>query len=123
MELINIKNNNYYFMLIEDETISVNNRIIDIKDNIEKIESSIKKLEKCIKVGKQEEITDASLMPFYEKILELNKSKNILHGEIQNICNACKHDFSTIGTRKTLFGDEEIYQCKKCGYQITSFGL
>ena len=109
--------------MLQDETISVNNRIIDIKDNIEKIESSIKKLEKCIRVGKQEGITDASLMPFYKKILELNKSKNILHGEMQNICNACTHDFSTIGTRKTLFGDEEIYQCKKCGYQITSLGL
>ena len=77
MEHINIKNNNYYFML-QDETISVNNRIIDIKDNIEKIESSIKKLEKCIKVGKQEGITDASLMPFYKKILELNKSKKYI---------------------------------------------
>lgn len=107
--------------MLQDENIIVNNRVLEIKENIAKIDSSIKKLEKCVKVGKQEGLRDIDLLPWNKKILELQKSKNRLQGELQHICNKCVHDFTKIGARQTLFGLEDIYQCNKCGYQIAKF--
>ena len=106
--------------MIQNEVI-LQNKIIEIKDNISKIDSSIKKLNKCVKICKQENIRDVDLMPLTKKLLELQESKNRLQGELQHICNKCVHDFIKIGTRQTLFGMEEIYQCNKCGYQTGKF--
>ena len=107
--------------MLQDETIIVNNRVLEIKDNIAKIDSSIKKLYKCIKICKQENIREVDLIPLDKKILELQESKNRLQGELYHICNKCVHDFTKIGTRQTLFGLEDIYQCNKCGYQTANF--
>ena len=106
--------------MTQDEVI-LQNRIIEIKDNISKLDSSIKKLDKCIKICKQENIREVDLIPLGKKLLELKESKNRLQGELQHICNKCVHDFIKIGTRQTLFGLEEIYQCNKCGYQTGKF--
>ena len=107
--------------MLQDENIIVNNRVLEIKDNIAKIDSSIKKLDKCINVCKQEGISDTCLILLEKRILDLQESKNRLQGELQHICNKCVHDFIKIGTRQTLFGLEEIYQCNKCGYQTGKF--
>lgn len=109
--------------MLQDEIIIINNRVLEIKDKIAKIDSSIKKLDKCIKICKQENISEGYLIPLAKKILELQESKNRLQGELQHICNKCVHDFTKIGTRQTLFGLEDIYQCNKCGYQISSLEL
>ena len=57
----------------------------------------------------------------YVTTLCKDQIKLILQGELQHICNKCVHDFIKIGTRQTLFGLEEIYQCNKCGYQTGKF--
>ena len=95
----------------------LNSRVISIKDNIVRKNDSIKRLEKCIEVGKQEGITESNLIPWGKRIMELKADKKRLEGELHNIYNTCEHVFEKIGTRQTLFGEEYIYQCNKCGYQ------
>ena len=56
--------------ITQDEAI-IYNRIIAIKDEIAKLNSSIKKLDKCIKIGRQEGLTDIELLPWIQKILDL----------------------------------------------------
>lgn len=94
-----------------------NNRTIEIKDAIAKIDKSLKKLENCIKIGTQEGIRDIDLIPWCKKVSELKESKNRLNGELHHIYHTCEHEYIMIGTRQTLFGEECIYQCNKCGYQ------
>lgn len=59
--------------MLQDETIIVNNRVLEIKDNIAKIDSSIKKLNKCIKICKQENIREVDLIPLVKKNFRITR--------------------------------------------------
>ena len=49
--------------MMQDEEL-LKSQVMNIKDAIVRKEDSIKRLEKCIKVGKQEGITEVELLPF-----------------------------------------------------------
>lgn len=103
--------------MMQDEEL-LKSQVMNIKDAIVRKEDSIKRLEKCIKVGKQEGITEVELLPFGKKILELKDDKKRLNGELNNIYHKCEHEFEIVGTIKTLFGEENVYKCTKCDYKI-----
>ena len=99
------------------EEAFVYKQVLNIKDTIKRKDDSIKRLEKCVNIGKQEGISDSDLIPWNKRISELRDDKHRLHGELHHIYHTCEHDFEVVGTRNTLFGTEDVYECNKCGYQ------
>jgi predicted phage-related endonuclease len=102
---------------MEMEEALIYKQVLNIKDTIKRKDDSIKRLEKCVKIGKQEGISDSDLITWNKRISELREDKHRLNGELQNIYHTCEHDFVVVGTINTLFGVEDVYQCNKCGYQ------
>lgn len=95
-------------------------RIMELQESIENISADIKSIEKCINIGKQLGLTEQDLLPWEYKENDMMCAKLNLEGELKDIRNECEHDFTMVGTCQTLFGDENIYQCKKCGYQTVN---
>lgn len=105
--------------MTQDEAIAAK-RVASIKDTLDKIDKDIKVIENCIKIGKRLGLVETDLIPWGKKENELKETKNKLHGELHNIYNTCEHDFTCVGSVQTIFGEENIYQCKKCGYKTVN---
>lgn len=104
--------------MTQDEAIVIK-KITNIENNIKKISNDINSIEKCLKIGKKLGLTEEDLLPWEYKENDLMLRKYNLEGEIENIRNECKHNFTMVGTVQTLFGEENIYQCTKCGFRTT----
>ena len=105
--------------MTQDEAIAIK-RVACIEDTIKKLSTDIKTIDKCISIGQRMGLTEEDLLPWEYKGNDLMCAKLNLEGELKDIRNECKHDFTMVGTCETLFGEENIYQCKKCGYQTVN---
>lgn len=102
--------------MTQDEALAAK-RVASLESNIKALKTNINTIDKCIDIGKRIGLSDVDLKPWIEKQREFQQTKLTFEGEIANIYNTCEHDFTCVGTVKTIFGDEDVYQCKKCGYQ------
>lgn len=105
--------------MTQDEALAAK-RVASLESNIKALKTNINGIDKCIDVGKRIGLSDVDLNPWVDKRREFQQKKLAFEGEIANIYNTCEHDFTCVGTVKTIFGDENVYQCKKCGYQTVN---